>query len=76
VAIYRLLQNSAFEPEDISRLTTAYERALKQLRLEDRTDPLTETVAKHIIEAAQNGEKDPERICALALERLDTPPGK
>jgi hypothetical protein len=76
LAIHRLLQNSAFEPEDISRLTTAYERALKQLRLEDRNDPLTETIARHIIEAAQNGEKDPERICALALQQLDTPPHK
>jgi len=74
VAIYRLLQDSAYEPEDVLRLATAYERALKRLRLQDRNDPLTETVAGLIIKAAQGGEKDPERICALALERLDTPP--
>lgn len=70
VAIYRLLQNSAFEPEDIERMTAAYELALVELVLSDRNDPLTETVAKYIVEAAQTGEKDPKRICALALARL------
>ena len=48
----------------------AYEQALKELRLVDRNDPLTETVAKYIIEIAQTGEKDSARICALAIKRL------
>jgi hypothetical protein len=70
VPIYRLLQNSAFLPEDVQRLGEAYEQALKELRLVDRNDPLAETVAQHIIEVAQTGERDPGRICALALERM------
>jgi hypothetical protein len=70
VAIYRLLQKSAFEPEDVERMTAAYELALVELILSDRNDPLTETVAKHIVEAAQTGERDPKNICALALSRL------
>jgi hypothetical protein len=70
VAIYRLLQKSAFEPEDVERMTAAYELALVELILSDRNDPLTETVAKHIVEAAQTGERDPKNICALALGRL------
>jgi len=49
VAIYRLLQKSAFEPDDIKRMETAYELALVGLGLKDRTDPLTETIAKHIV---------------------------
>lgn len=68
--IYRLLQNSAFEPEHIKRMDEAYERALVVLGLKDRTDPLTDNVARLIIEAAQTGEKDPEMICTLALRRL------
>lgn len=64
------MQNSAFAPEDVKRLGTAYERALAQLGLVDRNDPFTETVAKMIIEVAQTGEKDPDLICALALGRL------
>jgi hypothetical protein len=70
VAIYRLLQKSAFGPEDIARMEAAYEEALVVLKLKDRNDPLTETVAKFIVEAAQTGAKDPEMICTLALSRM------
>jgi hypothetical protein len=73
MAIYRLLQKSAFEPDDIKRMTDAYEQALAELGLEDRNDPLTETVAKLIVETAQAGEKDSKMICALALRRLNDP---
>jgi len=53
-------------------MTDAYEAALMQRGLA-RNDPLTETIAKHIIEIAQTGEKDSARICALALERIPDP---
>ncbi|MBX9775352.1 MAG: hypothetical protein K2Y71_13210 [Xanthobacteraceae bacterium] len=56
MAIYRLLQKSAFDPVDIKVLTEAYELARVQLDLKDRDDPLTEHLAKLIIEVAQMGE--------------------
>ena len=71
MTIYRLLQKSAFEPEDVKRMGVAYELALLQLGVKDRNDPLTESLAKLIIEVAQTGEKDPNMICALALSRTD-----
>jgi hypothetical protein len=74
MAIYRILQRSAFEPEDIRRISEAYELALQELRLHSRDDPLTETVAQYIVESAQTGEKDPGLICAQALRRLGQPP--
>jgi hypothetical protein len=46
VAIYRLLQKSAFGPEDAKRTGDAYEMALLRLGIEDRNDPFTETVAQ------------------------------
>jgi hypothetical protein len=73
VAIYRLLQNSAFGPEDIERLATAYEDALRALKLVDRDDPITEIVAKRIIEAAQTGLRDPGSLCANAIKDLSIP---
>jgi hypothetical protein len=73
VAIYRILQRSAFEPDDLRRLEQAYELALQQLEVHDRNDPLAETVAQYVIEIAQTGEKDPKRVCARALERLQEP---
>jgi hypothetical protein len=50
MAIYRLLQNSAFAPENIASLVAAYEDCLRTLKLSDRSDPITEIVAKKIIE--------------------------
>jgi hypothetical protein len=73
MAIYRLLEEAAFSPEDISQMTAAYEAALRLLRLTDRTDPVTEIVAKKIIEVTRNGEHDPPRICARALKELGIP---
>ena len=46
---------------------------LAELGLKDRNDPLTETVAKLIVEIAQTGEKDPKTICTFALRRLNEP---
>jgi hypothetical protein len=70
MAIYRLLQNSAFGPEQISCMTTAYEDALRELGLVDRSDPITEIVAKKIIEIVQTGERDPLQIRMQAIAEL------
>jgi hypothetical protein len=39
MAIYRLLKKSALGPEEISRITEAYEQALQTLCVKDRDDP-------------------------------------
>ena len=70
MAIYRLLQKSAFGPEEIERMTTAYEDALRALGLTDRSDPMTEILAKKIIEIAQTGERDPAKIRAKAVAAI------
>jgi hypothetical protein len=70
MAIYPLLKNSAFGPEEIKVLTTAYEDTLRTLRLADRADPATEIIAKKIIEFAQRGERDPLRLRERAIESL------
>jgi hypothetical protein len=70
MAIYRIFKERAFEPEAIARLGAAYEGALKALQLSDRQDPITELVAKKIIEIAETGEQDPDRLCARTLEEL------
>jgi hypothetical protein len=67
VAIQRLLREASFGPDDIRRLTAAYEGTLDLLRLLDRTDPVTELIAAKIIQVYRMGERDPPRICARAL---------
>ena len=73
MAIYRLIRESVFEPEAIERMTAAYENALEVLQLTDRQDPLTELVARKIIEFAEVGETDPDRLCQRSLDALGKP---
>jgi len=70
MAIYRLLQNSAFGPDQIKVMTDAYEATLNTLRLVDRSDPVTLLIAKKIIEIAQTNERDPSRLAKRTLEEL------
>ena len=74
MAIQRLLQNSAFGPEQIAYIATAYEDALHELGLASRTDPITEIIAKKIIEIAQTGERDPLQIRGRAIAELGVRP--
>ena len=66
--ITRLLQTSMFNPDQIRELVAAYESALASLNLTNRTDPVTEMVAKAIIECAKKGELDRAKLrdCAIA----------
>lgn len=57
-------------PEEISVLVSAYEQSLKKLGLVDRNDPLTEMVAKKVVEIAQRGVREPEQIAELASHEL------
>ena len=56
------VEQQSFGPEDIEILSNAFEEAVRELRLVDRTDPATQLVAKRIIELAQQGERDPIRL--------------
>jgi pyrimidine operon attenuation protein/uracil phosphoribosyltransferase len=71
--IYRLLQNMPLGPEEISRLTTAYEQALHAIGIVDRGDPLAELLAKKIIEVAQTGIREPADISAQAIKEIGIP---
>jgi hypothetical protein len=51
-------------------MAKAYESALVALQLSDRQDPLTEIVAKKILEIAETGERDPIRLRDRALKEF------
>jgi hypothetical protein len=63
-------KNHVFGPDEITVLTTAFEDTLRALRLADRADPVTEIIAKKIIELAQQGERDPVRLRERAIQFL------
>jgi hypothetical protein len=70
MAIYRLLKNSTLEPEEISRITEAYEQTLRTLSLKDRDDPLTEMIARKIIKLAKTGVHDTTQLSVLTIAEL------
>lgn len=67
MAIHRLLEDTAFGPEDIKAMTTAFHAALKTLRVTDDSGPMAELLAKNIIDVARRGERDPVRLHEKAL---------
>jgi hypothetical protein len=68
VLIHRLLQDQAFEPEQIAAMAAAFEDALRQLGLIDRSDPLCEEVARKIIELGQQGVRNPQLLRQFAIK--------
>jgi hypothetical protein len=56
--IYRLLQTKVFDPDAVSAMTAAYEAVLQSIQLIDRTDPLTDIVARRVIDYGAAGERD------------------
>jgi hypothetical protein len=68
--IRQFIGDASFEPQTVIGMTTAFNQALGALQLVDRTDPIAEMVARKIIEIARRGERDPKRICPLAMESL------
>jgi len=71
VPIHRLVKTGTFEPEQLAVLGGVFEDVLQALGLVDRHDPLTELVAKKVIELAQTGERDPVRLKQLTLEAFE-----
>ena len=68
--ICRMLDDGAFDPVAVQALTSAFEQACAALSLNDCADPLTEIVAKKIIELARRGERDAIRLCDIVLSEL------
>jgi len=65
------LKGASFDPQAIEAMTAAFEAVCRSLQLVDRTDPLTEIVARKVIEVGGRGERDPEQIRELVLLALD-----
>jgi hypothetical protein len=72
VAIYKLLADAAYEPDRVRLMVEAYECACRELELAgNKTDIITEIVAKKIVEIAQAEiDADAQVICDRSLEEL------
>ena len=65
-----LRDDDSFEPEVLEAMQMAYRMARKSPQLEDAAEVTTEVLAEKIIELAEGGETDPQRLCSAALRRL------
>ena len=71
VSIYRIFRSTAFEPEAVINMSAAYEDALRVLKLADRADPITELVARKIIEVARTRQSNRTRLRDKAFAELN-----
>jgi hypothetical protein len=68
--LYRLLENSAFEPEHVEAMAIAFEDLCRELELAQPENPLREVVARQVIEFARRGERDPAKLRVLVMEAI------
>jgi len=61
------LRSQVFEPETTQAMGVAFEKACRRLGLSLTPDAMTESVAKVIIDLAEGGETDAERLYQRAL---------
>jgi hypothetical protein len=70
-ALDRLVQKTDMTAEEIGRLREAYELVLREIGVKDRDDPLTESVAKEVVEAGRaRPMHHPLELCRLVVKRL------
>jgi hypothetical protein len=69
MAIYKLIANGSFGPNEIEVMSAAYESALVNLGIANRDDPITELIAKAIVNVA-TGEREPQLIEQRAINAL------
>jgi hypothetical protein len=71
--INQLIKHSNLSTEKAAVLRLAFENALRDLRLVDRTDALTEVVAEKIFEVSATGISDPQELARAVIKRLGLP---
>lgn len=75
MTINRLLKDTTLPPDEVKRLNVAFEAALTSLFLVDRSDPITDVVARKVIEICQRSRSmDPLLVAAAAVKELGVNP--
>ena len=70
----RLLEDTAFGPDEIAIMVMAYEMGLTQINASGDNDPTAETLAQTIVMLAKRGERDPIRLEQRAIEIISGQP--
>jgi hypothetical protein len=68
--IFPFFRGAAFDYDATRAMGKAFDRACHSLHDVGQPDLVREIIAKRIIEVAHNGERDPDELCARALQAL------
>ncbi len=68
MSVVQFLARNPFDSDTTKAMELAFDEACKDMR--EQSAIVREIIAKRIIEAAKKGERDPERLCAKALDAL------
>jgi hypothetical protein len=62
--------DDSLDPATVTAIMAAFDEACKALGLANRDDPLTDLLARKVVEMARQGERDPTRLRNLTLQSL------
>jgi len=65
------LAGQAFDPETVHDMASVFVAVCSRLGLADRSDPLTENVAKTIIALAQRGVRNTDMLRKMTLQEFN-----
>jgi hypothetical protein len=61
MAIYKLIANGSFGPDEIEVMKSAYEAALVNVGVTNPDDPITDLIAKAVVTVTASGERNPRK---------------
>jgi hypothetical protein len=70
MSVNRLGKEGKIDPGEVKRLNRAFTFTLKSLHLVDRGDPISDIVARKVIEIDNAGTHDPREIAKLASKQF------
>ena len=70
MAIHKLIANGSFGPDEIEIMKAAYDAALIDVGVTNPDDPITDLIAKAVVNVTASGERDPKEVMERALNAL------
>lgn len=67
-----LRPTDSFDPEVLEALGAAYDMAMAALHDAGQPDVVREVIARRIIKTAKKGERDPAKLCGIALSAFNS----
>jgi len=66
----RRFQNCSLNPEEVTAMNRAYDLACQTLQNIGQLEVDREIIAERILQAAESGERDADKLCARAIHGL------